>query len=163
MQRNTHKLTVLLVMFVLMLTVISMTLCIGDEDKKDDDDADDNGDDNGNGGNNGDNNTTNDGPIQFIERIHTPEMPGPDEAVQFMIVFESENKLEKVDLFICNEQICFSPYTKSGTDVETNVIEFLVDQLPGNPEHGDEYSFFVKAEDILENEVTSDKIYFDIA
>ncbi len=165
MQRNTWKLTQLLVIFVLFLTVISMTLCIGDEDNKDDDVEDDNGDDNGNGngeGNNGDNNTTND-PINFIELNHSPEMPGPDEPVQFMIVLESDNKVEKVDLFICVENICFSPYTKSGTDVETNVIEFMVDQLPGNPKHGDECSFYVKAEDILENTVKSEKVYFEIA
>ena len=113
--------------------------------------------------NDNNNNTTTDDPIIFVERRYSPKMPGPDEAVQFMVILESDNKVEKVDLFICVEDICFSPYTKSGADVETNVIEFLVEQLPGDPKSGEEYSFFVKAEDILENIVTSDKVYFDIA
>ena len=155
MQTISNKLKQIMILSILLLVVISFSLCTSpDDDDNNDDDDKKNGDNGGNG-----NNTTKDDPITNITTRQDPPMGSLGSPVRIFVTFDSVYPIPENSVLFqrCVDTYCIDFDEMTFDNINT---EYFYD-LNIEPEYqGKELKFKIKIIDSLNNELITD--YIDI-
>jgi hypothetical protein len=159
MWRQNSKFKQVIILGILLILVVTFTLCVGVDEESE------NGDKNGGNGDNGgnENNTTDDeSPIRNITIRQEPNQVPMGSSVLLLATFESDYPIPdgNVEIIICVNDVCFAPQTmESNVDSSEYYYEYDIKIYEEPPE----IKANVVITDSLNNKVESDDFHLQLS
>ena len=141
---------------ILLILIVSFSLCFGEDENGD---GDGNGD-NGGGNGNGNNNTTIE-VINITEIRQEPQSANQGANVDILSTIESKYPISKVEIIICVGVVCYAPELMDERPRESNryMYSYLVPQGDTEPP---EIKVNINVTDSLRNYKQSEDFYLEI-
>lgn len=145
---------------ILLILIVSFSLCFGEDDNGNGNgDNGENGDNGGGNGNGNNNNTTQ--IINITEIRQEPQIANQGANVDIISQIESKNPISKVEIIICVGEVCYAPELMIENPAGSNRYLYSY-QVPRGDTEPPKIKINIKVTDSLSNTRQSEDFYLDI-